>query len=206
MTSAGSPSDLRHERTFALHNQTRALVHNLRMTIRPDRRLALLAMAKLAGVGGLVGLIVGVGMTLDGETKWSLLAGPAALAGLSASTLGLLLAITWWLLPGHVTYAVVDGFLTAHRGTRTRRRIAVERIANIDFDQHVAWTDLVFSGWFGYVSPLPALLVTMGATPNRWDPDNGAVIALPRILLCGVRQATAQAELQAALAASLHRP
>ena len=175
-----------------------ALVHNRRVTVRPDRRLALLAMAKLAGVSALVGVAVGVGMTLDGEPKWFLLAAPAGLAGFGAVTLGVLVALMWWAFPGRVTYTVADGFLTARRGNWTRKRIPIDRVAEIEFDQQIEWSDLVFSGWFGWISPIPMLLVTMTATTDRWDPSNGAVEPLPRILVSGAGQVEALRQLREA--------
>lgn len=176
-----------------------ALVHNHRVTVRSDRRLALLALAKFAGVGALLGLAMGIAMLLDGEPKWFLLAVPFGLAGFAGFTLGSLVALMWWLFPGRVTYTVADGFLTARRGNWIRKRIPIDRVAEIGFDEQVEWSHLVFSGWFDWVSPIPALFVTMTATPDRWDPTNGAVEELPRILVSGSRQVEAFRELREAL-------
>ena len=74
--------------------------------------MALLAVAKFAGLGALIGIIVGVGASLDGESAWVLLEAPAALSFLGALSLGLVFALSWWFLAGHVTYSVEDGHLT----------------------------------------------------------------------------------------------
>lgn len=169
------------------------------VTVRPDRRLALLAVGKFAGLGAMIGLVVGVGMTLDGESKWSLLFAPLTLAAGGAATLGCFMALMWWLFPGQVTYAVRDGFLVARRGRRIRKRIAVERIAVIEFDENIDGTDLALTGWFGYTSPIPRLVVTLTATPDRWDATNSATEFLPRILISGERQRRALRELGLAL-------
>ena len=169
------------------------------VTVRPDRRLALLALAKFAGLGAMIGLVVGVGMTLDGETKWSLLLGPLTLAAGGAATLGCFMALIWWIFPGQVTYAVVDGYLVARRGRRLRKRIAVERIAEIEFDEDIDGSDLALTGWFGYTSPIPGLVVTLTVTSDRWDVTNAATEFLPRILISGERQRGAIRELRQAL-------
>ena len=169
------------------------------VTVRPDRRLALLALAKFAGLGALIGLVVGVGLTLDGETKWSLLLGPLTLAPGSAGTLGCVIALTWWIFPGQVTYAVADGYLVARRGRWLRKRIAVERIGQLAFDEDIDGSDLAFTGWFGYTSPIPRLVVTLTVTSDRWDVTNAATEFLPRILISGERQRTALRELRQAL-------
>ena len=174
-------------------------VHNRYVTVRPDRRLALLALAKFAGLGSLLGAVVGVGMALDGESTWSLLAAPAVLAAVASATVGAVVALIWWLIPGRVIYTVADGFLTARRGAQARKRIPIDRVADLRFDQQIAWADLVFTGWFGFVSPIPKLLVTMTPTSNRWDPSNASVEQLPRILLSGPRQQEALLQLREAV-------
>lgn len=173
--------------------------HNCRMTIRADRWLALLAMAKFAGVGALIGLVVGVGMTLDGESLLFILAAPLGMGIIGGATLGSLVALSWWLFPGRVTYAVADGLLTARRGNSVRKQIPVERIAEIEFDQQIKWTDLVLSGWFGYLSPIPAICVTLTPTKDRWDPSNSASVGFPSILMAGERQRKALSQLRLAL-------
>ena len=169
------------------------------VTVRPDRRLALLALAKFAGLGAMVGLVVGVGMTLDGETRWSLLLGPVALAAWGAGTLGCFMALIWLMFPGRVTYAVVDGYLVARRGRWLRKRIAVERIAEIEFDEEIDGSDLAVTGWFGYTSPIPGLVVTLTVTTDRWDVSNAASESFPPILISGERQRSALRELRQAL-------
>lgn len=169
------------------------------MTVRADRWLALLAMAKFAGVGALIGLVVGVGMTLDGESPVFILAAPLGMGIIGGATLGSLVALSWWLFPGRVTYAVADGLLTARRGNSVRKQIPVERIAEIEFDQQIKWTDLVFSGWFGYLSPIPAICVTLTPTKDRWDPSNSASVGFPSILIAGERQRQALSQLRLAL-------
>lgn len=118
---------------------------------------------------------------------------------MGAATLGPFLALTWWLLPGPVTYSVADGFLTARRGNWLRKRLPLDRIAGLDFDAEVHWSDLIFSGWFTWDSAIPSLSVTMTSTANRWDPSNSAVEELPCILLSGEHQRRALRELREAL-------
>jgi hypothetical protein len=173
------------------------------VTLQADRRLALLAMAKFAGVSVLLGLILGVGMTLDGQSPWFIPGLPVALGVLCAATLGSAAALTWYLLPGRVTYAFDDGFLVARRGNWTRKRVPAERIAGLEFDQKVAWTDLMFTGWFGYVSPIPALSVRLTQTSDRWNPTNGAVEHFPALLIAGRRQEEALRQLRQALSLTL---
>jgi len=169
------------------------------LTVRPDRWLTLLAVVKFAGVGAMVGIVVGVGMALDGETKWSLLLAPLTVAAGGAVTLGFVLALTWWAFPGRVTYEVSDGFLVARRGRWVRKRIAVDRIAEIEFDEDIDASDLALTGWFGYTSPIPGLVVTLTVTPDRWDVTNAAAVFLPRILISGERQERALRDLRRAL-------
>lgn len=176
-----------------------APVGNPSVTVRPDRRLTLLAIAKFAGVGAMIGVIVGVGMTLDGETKWSLLLAPLTFAAGGAGTLGCFMALTWWAFPGQVTYIVADGFLVARRGSWVRQRIAVDRIAEMEFDEDIDGIDLALTGWFGYTSPIPGLVVTLTVTPDRWDVTNSAAVFLPRILISGERQQRALRDLRAAV-------
>jgi hypothetical protein len=73
-------------------------------------------MAKCAGIGALIGLVVGMGMTLDGESPLFILAAPLGIGIMSGATLGSLVSLSWWLFPGRVTYAVADGLLAARRG------------------------------------------------------------------------------------------
>lgn len=113
--------------------------------------------------------------------------------------MGCFVALTWWAFPGQVTYTVADGFLVARRGRRVRKRIAVERIAEVEFDEDIDASDLIFTGWFGYTSPIPGLVVTLTATPDRWDVTNAAAVFLPRILLSGERQERALDDLRQAL-------
>lgn len=167
--------------------------------VRPVKSLAFLAMAKCAGIGALIGLIVGIGMTVEGETAWSVLLAPVTFAGASAATLGTLSALLWWVFPGHVTYEVSDGYLTARRGSWVRKRIPVDRIAEIEFDEDIDASDLVFTGWFGYTSPIPGLVVTLNVTPDRWEVTNAAAVFLPRILISGRRQRQALGDLRQAL-------
>jgi hypothetical protein len=173
--------------------------HNREMTVRADRWLALLAMAKLAGLGALIGLVVAVGMTLDGESPWFILAAPLGMGIIGGATLGSLVALSWWLVPGRVTYAVADGLLTARHGNGVRKQVPVERIAEIEFDRQIKWTDLVLSGWFSYVSPIPAIWVTLTPTKDRWDPSNSATVGFPSILIAGKRQRQALSQLRLAL-------
>lgn len=162
-----------------------------RVTVSPERRLAILAMAKFAVIGLLLGTVIGVGMSLDGETKWSILFAPPLFAALGACTLGAVVAISWWLFPGRVTYSVGEGCLTAKRGKWVRRRVPLARISKIDFNEDVEPVDLIFTGWFGFTSAMPQLLITLNSTEGRWDPSNGAVEHFPRILLAGRAQARA---------------
>jgi len=74
----------------------------------------------------------------------------------------------------------------------------------MEFDQEIRWSTLVFSGWFGWESPIPSLTVTLTPTKDRWDPSSPAVVELPRILVCGVRQMEAMVLLRRALAQPLH--
>jgi len=156
-------------------------------------------MAKFAGVGALIGLVVGVGMTLDGESPLFMLAAPLGMGIIGGAALGSLVALSWWLFPGRVTYAVADGLLTARRGNWVRKAIPVERIAEIEFDQQIKWTDLVLSGWFSYVSPIPAIWVTLTPTKDKWDPSNSATVGFPSILIAGERQRQALSQLRLAL-------
>lgn len=175
------------------------LVENARVIVSADPRLALLGFAKAAGFGGLVGLVIGAFMVLDGEPWWSILAAPPLLALLSAATFGTGITLAWWLAPGRVSYAVNGGSLIASRGSRTVKSIPVDRISGVAFDEQITWRSLVFEGWLGYLSPIPALKVTLTPTVDRWDPSNGAVIVLPRILLSGARQAQGLEDLRSAV-------
>lgn len=96
-------------------------------------------------------------------------------------------------------YTIEKDFLTAYRGRWERKRIPLERVARVDFDQQVEPLELVLTGWFGWVSPIPALVVTLTPTPNRWDPSNSAQVPLPRILIAGDRQRRALNELRSAI-------
>ena len=166
------------------------------VTVRPDRRLALLALAKFAGLGAMIGLVVGVGMTLDGETKWSLLLGPLTLAAGGAATLGCFMALIWWIFPGQVTYAVVDGYLVARRGRRLRKRIAVERIAEIEFDEDI---DIEGSGkGHGVIMPFdagkvmtPVLALAAGGNGSHLDRNPGPVGQQGAMLLNDIEHAHA---------------
>lgn len=169
------------------------------MIVSADPRLALLGLGKAAGFGALLGLVIGALMVLDGEPWWSILAAPPLLGTLSAATFGTGITLAWWLAPGRVSYAVNDGSLIASRGSRTVKSIPVGRISGVAFDEQITWRSLVFEGWFGYLSPIPALEVTLTPTADRWDPSNGAVVVLPRILLSGARQAQALEDLHAAI-------
>ncbi|WP_205621049.1 hypothetical protein, partial [Intrasporangium chromatireducens] len=162
-------------------------------------RLALLAMAKMAAIGALLGIVIGIGMAVAGETPWSILLSPFAVGLLLGITLGPVVALNWYLLPGRVTYQVTDASLTAWRGGWRRKEIQVGRIADIHFDEQITWKDLVFSGWFGYSSPIPRLWVTLTATQDRWDPSNSAAENLPSILIAAERQRQAMLELRQAL-------
>lgn len=75
----------------------------------------------------------------------------------------------------------------------------MDRIDGISFDEQATWASLVFEGWFGYSSPIPALQVTLTVTADRWDLSNRAVVSLPRILLSGTRQSQALDDLTAAI-------
>ena len=177
-----------------------AFGHHPDVVIRPDRRLGLLALVKLAGIGAMVGLVFfAAPMSIEERILWPLLWVPPMLAVMLTATLGVATGLLWWLFPGQVTYSVADGFLTARRGRWIRKQIPVERIADVAFDQHIRWTHLAFTHWFGYGSPIPELSVTLTRTSNRWDPTNAAVVVLPRILLSGERQTTALRELRQAL-------
>lgn len=156
-------------------------------------------MAKCAGIGALIGLIVGIGMTVEGETAWSVLLGPVTFAAAGAATLGTLFAVLWWIFPGRVTYDVSNGYLTARRGSWVRKQIPVDRIAEIEFDEDIDASDLVLTGWFSHTSPLPCLVVTLTVTPDRWEVTNAAAVFLPRILLSGERQHQALRDLRQAL-------
>lgn len=169
------------------------------MTITADSRLVVWAVARWACISALVGLAVGVGMLFTGSPWWFLLASPLAFAGAGALSLGLLTATIWWLLPGRVTYSVAGGRLLAHRGRWPRSDIPLDRIESIRFDGDVARRDLVFSGWFGYDTPMPRLCVTLDATTNRWDPSNGSTELLPTILLASKSQEDALSQLRQAL-------
>jgi hypothetical protein len=175
------------------------LRHNRGVTVRPDPRLAVLALAKIAGVFALMGLVIGIAMTFSGESPWSILGAPVALGVLGGLTLGSALAASWWLIPGRVSITLVDGFLMARRGQWLRKQVPVERIADIQFDQRVGWRDLVFRGWFGYESAIPTLLVTLTATTDRWDPSNSTTVWFPRMLIAGEQQRRAISDLRRAL-------
>jgi len=156
-------------------------------------------MAKLAGVGAAVGLAVGVLMAVEGESPWFILGGPLALGLLCGVTLGTAVSVSWYLVPGRVTYRVADGSLTAWRGGSIRKQVPLERIAEVDFDEHITWSDLVFTGWLGWGSPIPSLLVRLTSTKDRWDPSNSAIESLPSVLIAGTRQRRALLELRQAL-------
>lgn len=169
------------------------------VTVRPDRRLALLAVGKFAGIGAFVGAFVGILMTVEGEGMWWLLLGPLVVAAFGGATLGPVVALSWWAFPGHVTYAVGDGYLVARRGRWLRNRIAVERIAEIGFTEDLDGLDLALTGWFDYIPPLPALVVTLTTTADRWDVTSAATEFLPAILLSGERQRNALRDLRHAI-------
>lgn len=175
---------------------------NARVTITADSRLAGWALVRWAGLCALVGLVVGVGMLFDGSPWWSLFAAPPVFAGAGALSLGLLTAASWWLVPGRVTYSVAGGRLLAHRGKWRRSDIPLDRIESVRFDCDLTWRDLVFSGWFGYDTPMPRLCVTLTTTPNRWDPTSGSTELLPTILLAGKSQEDALSQLRQALPSS----
>lgn len=173
--------------------------HNHRVMVRADRRLALLAMAKLAGVGAAAGFCVGVLMAVEGETPWFILGGPLALGLLCGVTLGTAVSVSWYLIPGRVTYRVADGSLTAWRGSSIRKHVPLERIAQVEFDEHITWSDLVGAGWLGWGSPIPSLLVRLTPTKDSWDPSNSAIESLPSVLIAGARQQRALLDLRQAL-------
>ena len=177
-------------------------MHHPDVVIRPDRRLAFLALAKFAGIGAMIGFAIVVLVGVDPEVAFPLgdaLLIPVMLGVMGASTLGLCVAVAWWSLPGQVTYTVAEGLLTSSRGRWIRKQIPLERVASVDFDRHVRWTHLVFTHWFSYDSPIPTLSVTLTRTSDRWDPTNDAVVELPRILLSGQRQTAALRELRRVL-------
>jgi len=174
--------------------------HNADVTVHADRRLALLAIAKFAAIGALLGLVLGVGFAVEGKaTMWvAILLVPLGLALVCGATLGSVSAVSWSLLPGRMTYSLEDGLLTARRGQWIRKQVPVERIADLDFDQQIEWTHLVFFGWVR-ASPIPSLRLTLTATADKWDPSNSASIGLPSILISGRRQRQAVLELRGAL-------
>lgn len=169
------------------------------VTVRPDRRLALLAVAKFASIGACIGAFLGILMTVEGEGLWWLLLGPLVMAVFGGTTLGLVVALSWWAFPGHVTYAVGDGYLMAIRGRWLRQRIAVERISEIEFTEDIDGLGLALTGWFDYTSPIPVLVVTMTTTVDRCDVTNAATEFLPAILLSGERQRNALRDLRHAI-------
>lgn len=167
------------------------------MVIRADKRLVWFAFARWGGLGALIGLVVGVLMWLDGEAWWSALSAPVLFAGGTAATFGLLQALVWWLWSGAVSFRVEGGCLSAYRGRRLRRSVPLDRVSDLDFDDDATEASLMLSGWFGWDTPLPSLLVTLNATDDRWDPSNGVTESFPAILLAGEGLTAALAELRA---------
>ena len=179
------------------------------MVVRPDRRLAFLAIAKFAAISGVWGLVIAVGFSFDPQVAFPATEAvliPPMLAVMGGGTLGAVLALVWWACAGQVTYTVAEGFLTVRRGRWIREQIPVERIADVGFDRRIRWTHLVFTEWFGHTSAIPVLSVTLTRTSNRWDPTNEAVVEMPRILLSGERQSAALAELRRALGLDVRSP
>lgn len=170
------------------------------MTIRADWRLLWCAPARWAGVACVVGVVIGGFMWADGLEWWNVLAMPAFLAVAAASTLGAVQALIWLGWSGTVTYRIEGDALSAYRGARRRRSVPLARVAELDFDLHATPWSLVMSGWWGYLTPLPRLLVTLNSTDDRWDPSNGAAEHFPAILLAGTDLESALADLRRRLA------
>ncbi len=84
-------------------------------------------------------------------------------------------------------------------GGRLRKQIPLERIAQVEFDEHITWSDLVFTGWLGWGSPIPSLLVRLRPTKDSWDPSSSAIESLPSVLIAGACQQRALLELRQAL-------
>lgn len=177
--------------------------HTSHVIVHADLRLAFLAVAKFGALGTVLGLVVSFFMRLDGLPWDEVIFTAPLLAGLVALGLGVPVAVSWWLRPGRVSYAIADGVLVARRGDRTLETTPIGRIAALDFDERPDRFDLAFTGWFGYASPIPALQVEL--TAGRKDPSSVTVVTLPKILLCGRRQEEALQDLRAALEAERGR-
>lgn len=149
-----------------------------------------------------MGLVAGVLMVADGESAWSLLLAPPMFAVIGAATLGVVVGLIWMMSVGRVTYVVTPTHLLGYRGRWKREEVELARVESIEFDEDIEWTDLVFTGWLGYTSPIPALVVHLDGNVDRWDPSNSAVIFFPRILLCGERQRRALVDLEREIAAA----
>lgn len=138
-----------------------------------------LACGKSAGVGVLVGLVAGVLMVADGESAWSLLLAPPMFAVIGAATLGVVVGLIWMMSVGRVTYVVTPTHLLGYRGRWKREEVELARVESIELDEDIEWTDLVFTGWLGYTSPIPALVVHLDGKRRPMGPEQQRGHLLP---------------------------
>lgn len=169
------------------------------LMVHADRSRSAVALIRCSCIFGGVGLVLGLGMVVSGESAAALLIAPLGLAALGLIPGGV--HATWWALrPGRVTYAVEsDGDFVCLRGQRVVRRWPCAHIVKVALMDPMDWPGTLLSGWFGYMDVLPSAWITIN-TGDRWSPVNGTH-GLPSILLWGEGRLTeAESELNAALA------
>ncbi len=154
------------------------------LMVRADRSRSVLACIRCSCIFVGVGLLVGLGVLVSGESAAASLVAPLCLAtvGLIPGTVH---AIWWALRPGRVTYAVEsDGDFVCLHGQRVVRQWPCAHVVKVALMDPMEWPGTVFSGWFSHITVLLSAWITIN-TGDRWSPANGTH-GLPSILF-GVR-------------------